>query len=149
MGRVLRYTVAGCLSLLVAVGWSHAQVEQMDNLVVVLDASGSMKDEMGGGADRVRKMEAAKKAFEAANELPQVKLLKEKVLEPFLANANFRRALKDFKTDDFKTYDKRIRNDVTFLMNNLRDKYGYTPQGAREVCIYVIDNNLAGKFTTS
>jgi hypothetical protein len=45
------------------VGWSHAQVEQMDNLVVVLDASGSMKDEMGGGADRVRKMEAAKKAL--------------------------------------------------------------------------------------
>jgi len=73
--------------------------------------------------------------------------LKEKVLDPFLENANFRRAIKDYDSDDFKTYDKRIRNDVTFLMNNLCDKYGYSEQGAKEVCIYVIDNDLAKKFT--
>ena len=40
--------------------------------------------------------------------------LKEKVLEPFLDNVNFRRAIKDLDTEAFKTYDKRIRDDVTF-----------------------------------
>ncbi|UFS72562.1 serine protein kinase PrkA [Geomonas sp. RF6] len=75
--------------------------------------------------------------------------LKEKVLEPFLENANFRRAIKDFDTDAFKTYDKRIRDDVTFLINNLStNKYHYTKQCAKEVCVYVIDNDLAKKFQT-
>jgi len=73
--------------------------------------------------------------------------LKEKVLEPFLENANFRRAIKDFDTEGFKTYDKRIRDDVTFLINNLSsDKFKYTKQCAKEVCVYVIDNDLARKF---
>lgn len=72
--------------------------------------------------------------------------LKEKVLEPFLENENFRRAVKDYDEETFKTYDKKIRDDVTFLMKNLREKYRYTRQGAKEICIYVIDNNLAKVF---
>jgi len=74
--------------------------------------------------------------------------LKEKVLDPFLENENFRRAIKDYDTEAFKAYDKRIRGDVTFLMNNLCGKYGYTKQGSKEICIYVIDNDLAKKFVT-
>jgi len=72
--------------------------------------------------------------------------LKEKVLDPFLENENFRRAIKDYKGEDFKTYDKRIRDDVGYLINNLCEKYRYTDQGAKEVCMYVIDNDLAKKF---
>ncbi len=72
--------------------------------------------------------------------------LKEKVLDPFLENENFRRAIKDYNMEDFKTYDKRIRGDVTFLMKNICSKYHYTDQGAKEICIYVIDNDLARKF---
>jgi predicted Ser/Thr protein kinase len=72
--------------------------------------------------------------------------IKEKVLDPFLDNENFRRAIKDYDGDDFKTYDRRIRNDVTYLMSNLIAKYRYTPQGAKAVCIYVIDNDLAPKY---
>ncbi|UCF95505.1 MAG: serine protein kinase PrkA [Desulfobacterales bacterium] len=72
--------------------------------------------------------------------------LKEKVLDPFLENENFRRAIKDYAEEDFKTYDKRIRGDVTYLLNNLCTKYRYTEQGAKEVCMYVIDNDLAKKF---
>ncbi|RJQ76714.1 MAG: serine protein kinase PrkA [Desulfobacteraceae bacterium] len=72
--------------------------------------------------------------------------LKEKVLDPFLENENFRRAIKDYGEEDFKTYDRRIRHDVTYLMNNLITKYRYTPQGAKAVCIYVIDNDLARIF---
>jgi len=75
--------------------------------------------------------------------------LKEKVLEPFLDNTNFRRAIKDYDTELFKTYDRRIRDDVSFLINNLcAAKYHYTKQSAKEVCIYVIDNDLARKFPT-
>jgi len=72
--------------------------------------------------------------------------LKEKVLDPFLKNENFRRAIKDYNDDDFKTYDKRIRDDVGYLINNLCEKYRYTDQGAKEVCMYVIDSDLAKKF---
>lgn len=73
--------------------------------------------------------------------------LKEKVLEPFLDNTNFRRAIKDFDTEAFKTYDKRIRDDVTLLINNLSSsRFHYSKQSAREVCVYVIDNDLARKF---
>ncbi len=72
--------------------------------------------------------------------------LKDKVLEPFLKNANFRRALKEYGTDDFRTYDKRIRDDITYLIGNLVDKYGYGEQSAREVCIYAVDNELSEEY---
>lgn len=68
--------------------------------------------------------------------------LKEKVLDPLLKNENFRRAIKDFETDKFKAYDKKIKNDVQYLIENLIAKFGYTQQGAREVCLYVIDQNV-------
>ncbi len=73
--------------------------------------------------------------------------LKEKVLDPFLENENFRRAIKDYDEEDFKTYDKKIRDDVTFLIDNLMKKYRYTEAGAKAICIYAIDNDLARKFT--
>ncbi|MBW2150955.1 MAG: serine protein kinase PrkA [Deltaproteobacteria bacterium] len=72
--------------------------------------------------------------------------LKENVLDPFLDNKNFRRAIKDYHTDAFKSYDKKIRNDVTYLISNLCNNFHYTEQGAREICMYVIDNELARKF---
>lgn len=74
--------------------------------------------------------------------------IKETVLDPFLENENFRRAIKDYDEEDFKTYDRKIREDVTYLMNNLIEKYRYTPQGAKAVCIYVIDNDLAKAFSS-
>jgi len=72
--------------------------------------------------------------------------LKERVLEPFVDNENFRNAIKDFDTEKFRTHDKRIKKDVKFLIDNLSAKFGYTSQGANEVCIYVIDNDLAKKY---
>jgi predicted Ser/Thr protein kinase len=72
--------------------------------------------------------------------------LKKRVLEPFIDNENFRNAIKDFDTENFKSHDKRIKKDVKFLMDNLSSKFGYTQQGANETCIYVIDNGLANKF---
>jgi predicted Ser/Thr protein kinase len=75
--------------------------------------------------------------------------LKEKVLDPFLKNENFRRAVKDFNQEDFKTYDERIQADVTYMIENLQKKYRYSRQGAEEICIYVIDNNLPQVFSDS
>jgi len=75
--------------------------------------------------------------------------LKEKVLDPFIENVNFRQAIKDYGEEAFKTHDKKIRNDITYLMNNLCDKHKYTRQGAKEICIYVIDNDLFKKFSKS
>jgi predicted Ser/Thr protein kinase len=75
--------------------------------------------------------------------------IKEKVLDPFLENENFRRAIKDFGNEDFKTYDRRIREDVSYLIENLCTKFNYSKLGAREACIYLIDNELAKKFATA
>ena len=61
-------------------------------------------------------------------------------------NENFRNAIKDFDTEKFKAHDRRIKRDVKFLLDNLSKKFGYTLQGANEVCIYVIDNDLPNKF---
>jgi hypothetical protein len=63
-----------------------------------------------------------------------------------MENENFRRALKDFGSEDFKSYDRRIRDDATYLIGNLVKKYRYTELGAREVCIYVIDRDLAKRY---
>ena len=125
---------------------------------------------LGEGADREKRLEfrqATQKEFTAATlsqeimaegkEITETRLfgelheryihnLKEKALDPFLENENFRRAIKDFDREAFKTYDKRIRSDVTFLVGNLCNKFRYTKYGAKEVCIYVIDNDLARKF---
>ncbi len=73
--------------------------------------------------------------------------LKEKVLDPFLKNENFPRAVKDYAKEDFKTYDKKIQEDVTYMIENLQQKYFYSAQGAKEICIYVIDSNLAEEFS--
>ncbi len=73
--------------------------------------------------------------------------LKENVLDPFLNNINFRQAIKDYGTPEFKSHDRRIKEEVSYLVRNLMDKYGYTSQGAKEVCIYVIDNDLAQVFS--
>ena len=88
------------------------------------------------------------KVYDALHER-YVHNLKEKVLDPFLENENFRRGIKDYGEEDFKTYDKKIRDDVSYLIKNLTKKFKYTDKGAKEVCIYVIDSDLARKFSAS
>lgn len=73
--------------------------------------------------------------------------LKENVLDPFLKNDNFRNAIKDYSTENFRSYDKRIKEDVSLLIRNLKIKHGYNEPSAKEVCIYVIDNDLAKTFS--
>ncbi len=49
----------------------------------------------------------------------------------------------------FKTYDRKIQNDVTYLIQNLETKFRYSELGSREVSMYVVDNDLAKKFSVS
>lgn len=72
--------------------------------------------------------------------------LKENALAPFNKNDNFRRALQDYNTDDFKTYDDKLKRDVKRLINNLTNNFGYTEKGAQEVSLYVTDKNLVNKY---
>ncbi len=71
---------------------------------------------------------------------------REKVLEPYLDNPNFRLALKEYGSSDFEKYDARIRDRVLLLFRNLREKYGYDEECARLAVLHVLDGNLAGKF---
>lgn len=72
--------------------------------------------------------------------------LKQNVLDPFINNDNFRMAIKDFGKDGFKKYDIRIRNEVEFLIKNLKFKFKYPEDAALQVCIYAIDKKLADIF---
>ncbi|MBI2625044.1 MAG: serine protein kinase PrkA [Candidatus Nealsonbacteria bacterium] len=76
-----------------------------------------------------------------------VRNLKKKVLNPFLANKNFREAIKLFGTKEFETFDSRLKEHVAYLIKNLINKFGYTEQGAKEICLHVIDKKLTEKFS--
>jgi len=76
-----------------------------------------------------------------------VQNLKEKVLQPFVKNENFREAVKVFGTEKFKTFDTRLKDHVAYMLKNLVKKFGYTEKGAKEICLYLIDNNLVEKFS--
>lgn len=73
--------------------------------------------------------------------------LKENALAPYLDNVNFRRAVQDYGTTSFNTFDDRLRRDVTMLINNLITKFNYkTPLAAQQVCLYVLDKAIAKKY---
>lgn len=74
--------------------------------------------------------------------------LKEKVLQPFVKNENFREAVKSFGMPEFDTFDSRLREHVIHMIHVLTTKFDYTEQGAKEICLYVLDKDLHGKFAS-
>jgi hypothetical protein len=76
-----------------------------------------------------------------------VRNLKEKALQPFLDNENFREAIKSFGIQEFETFDTRLKEHIVYMNKNLINKFGYTEEGAKEICLYVIDQNLVEKFS--
>ncbi len=67
---------------------------------------------------------------------------KENALLPMKENENFKKAILDFKEEAFNKYDRKLRTEVTSLLANLQTKFGYTEEGARQICLYAIENNL-------
>lgn len=72
--------------------------------------------------------------------------LKENALAPYLENTNFRRAIQDYETQAYNTYDDRLRRDVNMMISNLITKFSYKNSlAAQQVCLYVLDKGLAKK----
>jgi len=74
------------------------------------------------------------------------KNLKQNVLLPFIKNKNFRRAILDYNQETFSNYDQKVRNEVTFLLHNLQNRFNYCQKGAKQICIYTLDNKLYEQF---
>lgn len=74
------------------------------------------------------------------------KNIKENSLNKYIDNPNFRRAIVDFDTPSFNSYDKQLRNDVNIMIKNMRKEFKYTLHGAQQVALYIIDNKLYDKF---
>jgi len=72
--------------------------------------------------------------------------LKDNALAPYNGNDNFRRAIADYGTKNFYTYDERLRSDIKRLIINLKNKYSYSKRGAIQICTYVIDKGLTKKY---
>ncbi len=65
--------------------------------------------------------------------------LKQNALAPHIGNENFRRAILDYGTKDFKKYDVRLKSDIERLLKNMKKRYGYTKKNAIKAIIYIID----------
>ncbi|KKT41034.1 MAG: hypothetical protein UW30_C0013G0003 [Candidatus Giovannonibacteria bacterium GW2011_GWA2_44_13b] len=75
------------------------------------------------------------------------KNLKEKAL-PFLKNNDsFKEAVKAYGTEAFKTFDTRQKEYIAYMIKKLVESFEYTEQGAKEVCLYVIEQKIADKFS--
>ena len=72
--------------------------------------------------------------------------LKENALLPYSNNKNFRSAILDYGKKQFKTYDKRLKEDVIRLLDNLQKDYKYSEVSAIQVCIYALDKKLTQKY---
>lgn len=72
--------------------------------------------------------------------------LKRNALQPFARNENFREAIKLFGTKEFDVFDERMKEYIRHMIRNLVENFGYTEQGAKEICLYVLDKNLMERF---
>lgn len=72
--------------------------------------------------------------------------LKKFSLDPFMGNTNFVRALHEYGTEKFKSYDTRLKKDIDFMLGNMVKKFRYTKQGAMIVVLHVVDNNLPERY---
>jgi len=73
--------------------------------------------------------------------------LREHIFQPFLQYTAFENAIKEFGTPKFEVYDNRTKEEVTFLIKNLVEKFKYSKEGAKRVCLYIIRNKIAENFT--
>ncbi len=72
--------------------------------------------------------------------------LNENALSPYIENESFRRAVKDYGSTSFKTYDNKLKRDIEHVLKNLMDKFNYSAAGAKQISLYVLDKKLPSKF---
>lgn len=73
--------------------------------------------------------------------------LKEGSFKPVLKNQSFSEAVSAFGKKEFDAFDTRLIGHVSHMIENLKKKFNYTEQGAKEICLYVIDQKLVEKFS--
>jgi predicted Ser/Thr protein kinase len=76
-----------------------------------------------------------------------MKNLREHIFQPFLQYTSFENAIKEFGTAKFNKYDNKTKEQVKFLIGNLVNKFKYSEEGAVQVCLYVLNNKIAERFT--
>ncbi len=79
--------------------------------------------------------------------LDYVNNLREHIFQPFLQYPAFESAIKEYGSPKFEVYDNRTKEEVTYLIKNLIEKFNYSKEGAKHVCLYVIRNKIAEGFT--
>lgn len=67
--------------------------------------------------------------------------LRENIFEPFLKYTAYENAIKDYGTPKYEKFDSRVKEEVSFLIKNLVARFRYTLEGARQVCLYIINKN--------
>jgi predicted Ser/Thr protein kinase len=72
--------------------------------------------------------------------------LSQSILNKYFENDFFLKALNDYDKKSFAKHDKNVRESVVYLINSLTRRYKYTEKSAKEVCKYVIENDLPKKF---
>lgn len=72
--------------------------------------------------------------------------LKENALSNYSQNDNFRRALIDCTSTSFNSYDNPTKETIKRMINNLRVKFSYSAEGAKQIALYVIDKKLDKKY---
>ncbi len=77
-----------------------------------------------------------------------MKNLREHIFQPFLQYTSFENAIKEYGSAKFEKYDNKTKEQVKFLINNLINKFKYSEEGAIQVCLYVLNNKIAEKFTS-
>ena len=76
-----------------------------------------------------------------------MKNLREHIFQPFLQYTSFENAIKEYGSAKFQKYDNKTREQVKYLIKNLMNKFKYSEEGAIQVCLYVLNNKIAEKFT--
>jgi len=75
-----------------------------------------------------------------------IRNLKENALVSYSQSDNFRRALIDYGSPAYKSIDNNTKKTITRMFDNLKRKFGYNTEGARQVSLYVIDRKLDRKY---
>jgi predicted Ser/Thr protein kinase len=56
------------------------------------------------------------------------------------------RAIKEFDTPEFDSYDRKVKDNVNSLMSGLQTKFGYTAEGAKKISCYLLDKELPSRY---
>ena len=117
-------------------------INSQEALLIAEEVQRKYVEVVAAERSQVTKTELYKELFASC-----VRNLKEKTFEPFLKSNNFKEAVKAFSTSEFETFDTRLREHVAYMIKNLVNRFGYTEQGAKEICLYVVEQKLIEKFS--